>query len=211
MDDDEYSSSSTASLPSCCKDPTQYAFSGKLMLISVLIFFFVCLLIAYFHLYANRFLLRHARHRRHHHPASPITVAVSSQGLDPLLLKSLPVFVYEAEFCKTVIECPVCLTEFENGETGRVLPKCNHCFHCECIDMWFQSHSSCPICRAPIKSIEVNENTSEGQGEREGEVVIVVAESVTEEEVEHCDFSSSESSQSDDGKKTEGMIVVLGS
>ncbi|MCD7460958.1 hypothetical protein HAX54_044908 [Datura stramonium] len=216
MDDDEYSSSSsTTTLGSCC-DPPHYAFSGKLMLISVLVFFLVCLLIAFIHLYANRFLLRRARHhlhrrRRHQHhlnPSSPI--AVSSEGLDPSLLKSLPAFVYGAEFYNHPIECPVCLAEFENGETGRVLPKCNHCFHCDCIDMWFRSHSSCPICRAPIqplvKPIEVAENPSELEGE--AEVVIMVAESAIEE-VQPCDFSYSESSQSDDVKKSVGMIAIL--
>nr|XP_010326655.1 RING-H2 finger protein ATL2-like [Solanum lycopersicum] len=194
MDDDDYSSSTA--IGSCCDDDTpHYAFSGKLMLTSVLLFFFVCFLIAFFHLYANRFLLRrarrhHNRRRRYRHqiPAPPIADS-SSQGLDPLLLKSLPVFVYDAEFYNPPIECPVCLAEFENGETGRVLPKCNHCFHCECIDMWFQSHCNCPICRAPIqvKAIDVKESG-------EDEVVIMVNESVIEE-VQNC-----ESSQSDDGK-----------
>ncbi|KAH0637083.1 hypothetical protein KY289_036998 [Solanum tuberosum] len=204
MDDDEYSSSTTA-LVSCCDDNTpHYAFSGKLMLTSVLLFFFVCFLIVFFHLYANRFLLRRSRHHhhsrrryRHQIPASPIA-ASSSRGLDPSLLKSLPVFVYDAEFYNPPIECPVCLAEFENGETGRVLPKCNHCFHCECIDMWFQSHCNCPICRTPIqplvKPIEVTESELDGRDE----VVIMVDESVIEE-VQNC-----ESSQSDDRKKSMG-------
>lgn len=181
MDDDEYSSSPTTP-GSCCNDaPLHYAFSGKLMLISVLLFFMVCLLIAFFHLHANRFLLRRARRRRLRRrqiSASPIS-AVSSQGLDPSVVKSLPVFVYKAEFYNPPMECPVCLAEFENGETGRVLPKCNHCFHCECIDMWFQSHCNCPICRAPIqplvKSIEVTEN-NQSSLERGDEVVIIVSE-----------------------------------
>ncbi|XP_055813454.1 RING-H2 finger protein ATL2-like [Solanum dulcamara] len=216
MDDDEYSSS-TSTLRSCCDDYLpHYAFSGKLMFISVLLFFFVCLFIAFFHLYANRFLLRRDRHHnrrryRHQIPASPIP-AVSSQGLGPSLLKSLPVFVYDAEFYNPPIECPVCLAEFENGETGRVLPKCNHCFHCECIDMWFQSHCSCPICRAPIqqlvKQIEVTEN-NQSELERE-DVVIMVDESIIEE-IQNRELSSSESSQSDDGKKSMGTIVIVAS
>ncbi|KHN26534.1 RING-H2 finger protein ATL2 [Glycine soja] len=52
---------------------------------------------------------------------------------------------------KTGPECAVCLSEFEPGETGRVLPKCNHSFHIECIDMWFHSHDTCPLCRAPVE------------------------------------------------------------
>lgn len=79
--------------------------------------------------------------------------------------------------------------------------------------MWFQSHCSCPICRAPIqqlvKQIEVTEN-NQSELEREDEVVIMVAESVIEE-IQNCELSSSESSQSDDGKKSVGMIVIVAS
>ncbi|XP_059318321.1 RING-H2 finger protein ATL2 [Lycium ferocissimum] len=171
MDEDEYSSST---LPTCC-DPPHYAFSGKLMFISVLIFFIVCLLIAFFHLYINRF-----RHRRNHHRNLDLPVKVPvSQGLDPSVIKALPVFVYKVECYQSLVECPVCLEGFEDGEKGRVLPKCSHCFHCECIDMWFQSHDSCPVCRAPVQPLvklnEVKENSSELG--REGEVVIMVHDS----------------------------------
>ncbi|XP_070053869.1 RING-H2 finger protein ATL2-like [Nicotiana tomentosiformis] len=202
MDDDD-SSTTTAlgTLQTCCENP-HYAFTGKLMLISVLVFFFVCLLIAFFHLYAIRFFLRRNYARRN--ATSTITI-ISSQGLDPLLLKSLPVFIYSAELYNPPLECPVCLSQFENGEAGRVLPKCNHSFHIECIDMWFQSHSNCPICRAPVQPlvspIEVMENSSEV--EREQEVVVMVVESACEK-VLACDFSSSELSQSDDGNKPVG-------
>ncbi|KAM0941325.1 putative transcription factor C2H2 family [Dioscorea sansibarensis] len=43
--------------------------------------------------------------------------------------------------------CTVCLSEFRDGEAVRVLPECKHCFHVACIDMWLQSHYSCPMCR----------------------------------------------------------------
>ncbi|KAF5794861.1 putative transcription factor C2H2 family [Helianthus annuus] len=43
--------------------------------------------------------------------------------------------------------CAVCLSEFEEGEELRTLPKCMHSFHVPCIDMWLCSHRSCPICR----------------------------------------------------------------
>ncbi|RYR79576.1 hypothetical protein Ahy_A01g004378 isoform B [Arachis hypogaea] len=48
------------------------------------------------------------------------------------------------------LECVICLSSFEDGEMGRCLPKCGHGFHVDCIDMWLNSHSNCPICRAPI-------------------------------------------------------------
>ncbi|KAH0461132.1 hypothetical protein IEQ34_008707 [Dendrobium chrysotoxum] len=44
--------------------------------------------------------------------------------------------------------CPVCLSEFKDGEAVRFLPECGHCFHVECIDRWFRVHSTCPVCRS---------------------------------------------------------------
>lgn len=49
-------------------------------------------------------------------------------------------------------ECSVCLSEFEEDETLRLLPKCNHAFHLPCIDTWLRSHTNCPMCRAPVVS-----------------------------------------------------------
>ncbi|CAH9077244.1 unnamed protein product [Cuscuta epithymum] len=45
-------------------------------------------------------------------------------------------------------ECTICLSEFVEGERLRVLEKCKHCFHIECIQKWLKTHSSCPTCRA---------------------------------------------------------------
>ncbi|KAL2476876.1 E3 ubiquitin-protein ligase [Forsythia ovata] len=47
-------------------------------------------------------------------------------------------------------DCSVCLNEFQEDETLRLLPKCNHAFHISCIDTWLRSHTNCPMCRAGI-------------------------------------------------------------
>lgn len=47
-------------------------------------------------------------------------------------------------------ECSVCLSEFQEEEMLRLLPKCNHAFHVSCIDTWLRSHTNCPLCRAGI-------------------------------------------------------------
>nr|CAB3468125.1 unnamed protein product [Digitaria exilis] len=44
--------------------------------------------------------------------------------------------------------CSVCLGAFETGETVRLLPVCLHLYHVECIDLWLDAHSTCPICRS---------------------------------------------------------------
>lgn len=42
--------------------------------------------------------------------------------------------------------CSICLDEFIKGEKIRELD-CRHEFHPDCIDIWMQNHSTCPICR----------------------------------------------------------------
>ncbi|KAF7110016.1 hypothetical protein CFC21_110184 [Triticum aestivum] len=78
----------------------------------------------------------------------------ASGGVDPELLRSLPVTVYRAgpkgSTDDVGVECAVCLTELEDGEEARFLPRCGHGFHTECVDMWLASHTSCPLCRATV-------------------------------------------------------------
>lgn len=146
-------------------DGTGYALSGKIMLSAIVILFFVVVLMVCLHLYARWYLLRARRrhHLRRSHRRSrnhlvfhddSTSSASANRGLDAAVLNSLPVFVFKslaADDDSSPIECAVCLSEFEESETGRRLPKCNHCFHTDCIDMWFHSHSTCPLCRSPVE------------------------------------------------------------
>ncbi|KAK1373671.1 hypothetical protein POM88_029864 [Heracleum sosnowskyi] len=80
-----------------------------------------------------------------------------SRGLDSYIARSLPIVQFkkmnDAEIQKTT-ECAVCLGEFEEGDWIKHLPNCCHVFHVSCIDIWFQTHSSCPLCRAHIFDLE---------------------------------------------------------
>ncbi|KAK9872683.1 hypothetical protein WA026_018817 [Henosepilachna vigintioctopunctata] len=45
--------------------------------------------------------------------------------------------------------CVVCMFAFEPSQLIRRLP-CSHEFHANCIDEWFQTKTSCPICRKNV-------------------------------------------------------------
>ena len=48
--------------------------------------------------------------------------------------------------------CSICNESMENGSIIRKINRCNHCFHDRCINRWFISHSTCPMCRAGIST-----------------------------------------------------------
>jgi E3 ubiquitin-protein ligase EL5 len=52
-------------------------------------------------------------------------------------------------------DCAVCIAELVAGERSRVLPRCGHGFHVECVDVWLRSHSTCPLCRCAVVDDEV--------------------------------------------------------
>ncbi|CAN4128147.1 unnamed protein product [Withania somnifera] len=83
---------------------------------------------------------------------------VNTTGLDESLIKSIMVFKYKnGSGLAEGTDCSVCLSEFQDDESLRLLPKCSHAFHVTCIDTWLKSHSNCPLCRANI--VLVNAST----------------------------------------------------
>ncbi|XP_039144216.1 E3 ubiquitin-protein ligase ATL31-like [Dioscorea cayenensis subsp. rotundata] len=90
---------------------------------------------------------------------NPVTGALSrrgnaQRGLDPEVLFTFPTFVYsevkDHKIGKGSLECAVCLSEFEDDESLRLLPKCDHVFHSDCIDAWLAAHVTCPVCRSNL-------------------------------------------------------------
>lgn len=151
-------------------DPNhKYRVSAKVMITAVFCLFFIVLIVVFLHLYARRKLRRQAYRDM---ASGQLTFGVAGlhqvqlqqpkTGLDPSVLRALPAFTYRGGGH----ECAVCLSGLEEGEMARVLPNCKHNFHLECIDMWLQSHSTCPVCRTDA------EPRSAGEA---GEVVVPVA------------------------------------
>ncbi|CAL4970230.1 unnamed protein product [Urochloa decumbens] len=87
-------------------------------------------------------------------------------GMPKAAIDALPTFAYEHSAAEDAAaaaggdlesgaassgeQCPVCLEDVDAGEMVRQLPACKHLFHVECIDMWLQSHRTCPVCRCNI-------------------------------------------------------------
>lgn len=91
----------------------------------------------------------HSSQVRHAPPPPP-------QGLDLDSIKKLPIILHQAPSSESdcaleETECCICLSAFEDGEKLKVLPGCDHCFHCECVDNWLINRSSCPLCRSSLK------------------------------------------------------------
>ncbi|KAG0473944.1 hypothetical protein HPP92_015801 [Vanilla planifolia] len=106
-------------------------------------------------------LLLYAKHCRRRHvsvPANTIAIATvrgeadrRGSGVDRAVVETLPLFRFGSLLGeKDGIECAVCLGRFEATEILRLLPKCRHAFHVDCVDAWLNSHSTCPLCRAGV-------------------------------------------------------------
>ncbi|KAF0902733.1 hypothetical protein E2562_019081 [Oryza meyeriana var. granulata] len=109
------------------------------------------------------------------------------RGLDPAVIESFPTMKYaEARELRdagkdAVLECAVCLSEFDDEEELRLLPKCSHAFHPDCIGEWLAGHVTCPVCRCNLApedpaaaAAEANVVSGEVAGEQQQEVAIDV-------------------------------------
>ncbi|KAE8675368.1 putative excision repair cross-complementing 1 ercc1 [Hibiscus syriacus] len=97
--------------------------------------------------------------------------SMRGRGLEASVIETFPIMVYsevkDHKIGTGALECAVCLNEFEDDETLRLIPKCDHVFHPECIDAWLASHTTCPVCRAnlvprpgdPVSQLTAQSNT----------------------------------------------------
>ncbi|KAM7471320.1 hypothetical protein LguiA_009503 [Lonicera macranthoides] len=83
-------------------------------------------------------------------------------------IKKLPCFEYKMDQERensssgaAMAECAVCLESFMVGEKCRLLPKCKHSFHAECVDSWLLKTGACPICRTGVESPKITGHSSE--------------------------------------------------
>ncbi|KAL3637009.1 hypothetical protein CASFOL_019308 [Castilleja foliolosa] len=90
----------------------------------------------------------------HYYP-QPAT-ARKDTGINRKVIQSLPIFRFSSlRGQKDGLECAVCLNKFEPSEVMRLLPKCKHAFHVECVDVWLEAHPTCPLCRYRVDPEDV--------------------------------------------------------
>ncbi|XWS70323.1 hypothetical protein CRYUN_Cryun03dG0038200 [Craigia yunnanensis] len=78
-------------------------------------------------------------------------------GVDKTIIESIPFYHFSAlKRSKEGLECAVCISKFEDSDVLRLLPKCKHAFHMNCIDQWLERHSTCPLCRYKFDSGDLN-------------------------------------------------------
>ncbi|KAK9110972.1 hypothetical protein Scep_018491 [Stephania cephalantha] len=145
--------------------------SFSTVLIAVICFLGGCFLLVSYYAVLAKYCSKRRRNQAHpndpidtredldeHNPTTRVAVdhpiwLINTVGLDQTVISSIPVWKFkesEGLHLIDVNDCSVCLSEFEYGESLRVLPKCGHAFHVHCIDAWLSSHTNCPLCRAPI-------------------------------------------------------------
>ena len=52
----------------------------------------------------------------------------------------------------TTEQCAICQDAMENSQSIRRINRCQHAFHRSCIDTWFESGVTCPICLLDIRN-----------------------------------------------------------
>jgi len=132
------------------------------MLAAALSIFGMISLIIIFHFSLKYFIRRQQRRRQNEvlyqsttqiAPIDVSSVEPRNPGLETSIVASLPKLLYnQTEHFKKgeVIECSVCLGTISEDAITRVLPNCKHIFHVDCVDKWFNSNTTCPICRTVV-------------------------------------------------------------
>ncbi|KAL9165241.1 hypothetical protein ABFS82_06G158600 [Erythranthe guttata] len=119
--------------------------------VSTLFIVFVCtrLICARIHLNATRRSFARS-------PGSDLNILERGiHGLEPVVVANFPTKKFR-ELClssKENVQCTVCLSEYHEEDTLRILPPCGHSFHATCIDIWLQQHSTCPVCRISLREL----------------------------------------------------------
>jgi len=60
------------------------------------------------------------------------------------------------------IKCEICHDAIQDGDILRMINVCNHSFHQECVDSWFENNKICPYCRCNVIEEPINTGNENG-------------------------------------------------
>lgn len=130
-------SSSTAKRPLSSNTPFDSSMALTILVLLTALFF-----MGFFSAYLRRYTTDN-------NSDQPPSQPDRKRGLDPKLISSLPMVAYgKAAKHPMIDDCPICLNEFEETESVKLVPYCGHVFHPSCVDTWLSTHVTCPLCRS---------------------------------------------------------------
>jgi len=132
-------------------------------------------------------LLRHCSSTSYSYNCNLIT-DLFRRGFNRQVIDKCPILVHSTG--KTTFECAVCLNEFQHNDKLRLLPKCYHVFHQDCIDVWLLSHMNCPVCRSKLTP---NVPESEQQQEHSNTIMVSGEVALADNNVTVSPYSSAHS------------------
>ncbi|KAL1307499.1 NEP1-interacting protein 1 [Arachis ipaensis] len=77
-------------------------------------------------------------------------------GMAQSVILNLPFQKFKSKKLMYMSSCSICFQDFEDEELIRILPKCGHIFHLQCIDKWLIQQGSCPMCRTHVSSYHIH-------------------------------------------------------
>jgi len=71
-------------------------------------------------------------------------------------------------------ECSICKLTYKEMDVLRKLHACQHSFHVDCVDKWFEKSRYCPLCRCditqpPLASVQATTTQTTSMEEKEEE------------------------------------------
>nr|KYP60700.1 RING-H2 finger protein ATL2I [Cajanus cajan] len=88
-----------------------------------------------------------------------ITVEPPEPGLDESVQSYPSLQFSKGKRCSSTSSCSsscsICLMDYKECDSLRVLPGCGHFFHVKCVDPWLRINLTCPVCRNKIDLADI--------------------------------------------------------
>jgi len=75
-----------------------------------------------------------------------------SRGASKSEINALPTKKFVKSSNNQETQCVICSSDYEETQSIKMMPKCLHSFHSDCIDKWLGINKICPVCRSEINN-----------------------------------------------------------